>query len=162
MHILALSQLLTLLTLANGAPVIAKALIGARCSWPIDGGLRFIDGRPLLGGSKTIRGILLAVLATAAGAPVVGLDPGTGALVGAAAMVGDLASSFAKRRMNLPPSSRAIGLDQVPESLLPALACRGALSLTAMDIAAAVLIFFIGEIVLSRLLYKLHVRDRPY
>jgi hypothetical protein len=50
----------------------------------------------------------------------------------------------------------------VPESLLPLLACRTALSLNAIDITLAVAIFFAGELVLSRLLYKAHLRDEPY
>ena len=55
-----------------------------------------------------------------------------------------------------------MGLDQIPESLFPLLACRQVLSLTALDIIIATAIFFVGEIVLSRVLFKLHVRDRPY
>ncbi len=77
-------------------------------------------------------------------------------------MAGDLFSSFVKRRLNFPPSSQALGLDQVPESLFPLLACHDALSLMALDIALAVGIFFVGEIFLSRLLYKVHLRDEPY
>jgi hypothetical protein len=77
-------------------------------------------------------------------------------------MAGDLFSSFLKRRMDLPPSSRAIGLGQVPEALFPLLACREALSLTALDIASTVAVFFVGELLLSRLLYSVHLRDQPY
>ncbi len=77
-------------------------------------------------------------------------------------MAGDLFSSFVKRRLNFPPSSQAIGIDQVPESLLPMLACRDALALTAADIALGVGIFFVGELIVSRLLYRIHLRDRPY
>jgi hypothetical protein len=33
---------------------------------------------------------------------------------------------------------------------------------TGLDIAVTTLLFFVGELVLSRLLYKWHVRDRPY
>jgi len=50
----------------------------------------------------------------------------------------------------------------VPESLFPMLACRNVLSLAAGDIVLGVAIFFIGELVLSRLLYYLNFRDRPY
>ena len=78
------------------------------------------------------------------------------------AMAGDLFSSFVKRRLGLPPSSRALGLDQIPESLLPLLVCRQSLSLTALDIGLAVAIFFVGELGISRLLYKAHLRDEPY
>jgi CDP-2,3-bis-(O-geranylgeranyl)-sn-glycerol synthase len=102
------------------------------------------------------------VLVTAAGAPVVGLEWDIGVLVGGLAMAGDLASSFLKRRLDMPPSSRASGLDQVPESLFPLLACRNLLSLTIADIGACVALFFIGEVVLSRVLYALRLRDRPY
>ena len=155
-------QLLFLLMLANGTPVIAKKILGARLSYPLDGNLRFADRRPLLGRSKTVRGVVLAVLVTTGAAPVVGLSWITGLLVGSCAMAGDLISSFTKRRLDLPPSSRASGLDQIPEALLPLLACRSLLSLTAADIGLCVGLFFIGEVVFSRLLYLVRLRDRPY
>lgn len=155
-------QMLFLLLLANGAPVIAKKIMGSRCAWPLDGGLRFVDGRPLFGNSKTVRGIVFALLVTAAGAPLADLDWTLGLLAGTTAMVGDLCSSFTKRRLNMAPSSMAIGLDQIPESLFPLLACRSALSLTAIDIGAGVAVFLIGELLLSRLLFQAHIRDRPY
>ena len=162
MHPLLILQLMILLTLANGTPVVAKKLFGRRFAWPLDAGIQFLDGRPLLGPSKTIRGIALSLLVSAAGAPLIGLDAGIGAVVAGAAMAGDLVSSFVKRRLDLPPSSRATALDQIPESLLPLLACRGALSLTAADVVAGVSVFFVGEVILSRLLYRLRLRDRPY
>ncbi|WP_264715375.1 CDP-archaeol synthase [Limobrevibacterium gyesilva] len=162
MQMLLIIQLLFLLTLANGAPVIARKILGNRFAAPLDGGLVLPDGHPLFGASKTIRGIVAAVLATAAGAQLIGLGWQTGCLAGAAAMVGDLFSSFCKRRMDLPPSSRATGLDQIPESLFPLLACRLVLPVTVADIVACVVIFLVGEILLSRILYRLHVRERPY
>src|SRR5215469_17345383 len=162
MHPFTIGQLLFLLILASGTPVIAKKILGARCSYPLDCGLIFADGRPVLGGSKTIRGVLLALVVTSAGAPFVGLTWQVGLLVGSFAMAGDLFSSFCKRRLNLPSSSRASGLDQVPESLLPALACRNLLGLAPADVVAGIVLFFIGEVVLSRLLYAFRLRDRPY
>jgi CDP-2,3-bis-(O-geranylgeranyl)-sn-glycerol synthase len=68
---------------------------------------------------KTIRGIVLATLATAAAAAVLGLGWKCGGLVGIVAMAGGLLASFIKRRLGLAPSSQAIGLDQIPESLFP-------------------------------------------
>jgi len=155
-------RLLFLLTLANGTPLLAKKVLGNRFSRPLDSGARWHDGEPLFGASKTIRGIFLSILATAVGACLVGLGCKTGALIGSAAMSGDLFSSFLKRRMRLPASGRAVGLDQVPESLFPLLACRSALSLTVSDIAVIVLSFCLGDILISRLLYKVRLRDRPY
>jgi CDP-2,3-bis-(O-geranylgeranyl)-sn-glycerol synthase len=155
-------QLLILLMLANGTPVIAKKMLGLHYSYPLDGNLTFADGRPVFGRSKTIRGVVLAVVVTTASAPFLDLGWRIGLLVGSFAMAGDLFSSFCKRRLGLPSSSRASGLDQIPESLLPLLACRDLLALTAADIVACVVIFVIGEVVLSRLLYAFRLRDRPY
>jgi hypothetical protein len=155
-------QLLVLLMLANGTPLIAKKILDERLAYPLDGGVEFLDGRPLFGRSKTIRGVVLAVLVTTAGAPLIGLDWGIGALVGSLAMAGDLVSSFLKRRMALPPSSRASGLDQLPEALFPLLVCRNPLSLTIADIGVTAALFFIGEVLLSRVFYAFRLRDRPY
>jgi CDP-2,3-bis-(O-geranylgeranyl)-sn-glycerol synthase len=105
---------------------------------------------------------VLATLATAAAAGVLGLGWKVGALLGGVAMAGDLLASFIKRRLGLAPSSRAVGLDQIPESLLPLLAARLFLPLTVRDVAVATTLFFAGELIVSRLLYKWHVRDRPY
>jgi len=161
MQLLHILQLLVLMTLANGTPIVAKKVFGRRFSFPLDAGTIFFDGR-LFGPSKTIRGILISVLLTTASAPLIGLDLTIGAIVAGAAMAGDLFSSFVKRRLNFPPSSQALCLDQVPESLFPMLACRNALSLTIADIALGVGVFFIGELILSRLLYQVRVRDEPY
>ena len=89
-------QLSILLMLANGTPVVAKKSLGERFAYPLDRGVEFVDGRPLFGRSKTMRGVLLAVLMTMA------------------------------------------------------------------DIGAAAALFFIGEVLLSRLFYAVRLRDRPY
>ncbi len=162
MRALVVGQLLLLLALANGTPVIAKKLLGARLAWPLDAGLAWFDGRPLLGASKTLRGVVLAILVTGAGAPFIAIVPATGALIGAGAMAGDVLASFVKRRLGRAPSSRASGLDQIPEALLPLLACRGALALTWLEIAATVALFTVGEILISRPLYRARLRDKPY
>jgi CDP-2,3-bis-(O-geranylgeranyl)-sn-glycerol synthase len=155
-------KMLVLLTLANGTPVIAKDVLGDRLAAPIDRHWKLMDGSPLFGSSKTFRGLFLSLLVTSAGAPLIGISWKIGALTALSAMAGDLISSFLKRRMNLPTGSKATGLDQVPESLLPLLVCRSALSLTLLDIAATVALFFVGEVLLSRLLYLFHLRDQPY
>jgi CDP-2,3-bis-(O-geranylgeranyl)-sn-glycerol synthase len=162
MQLLHILQILVLLTLANGTPIVAKKVFGPRFTLPLDGGSTFYDGRPLFGPSKTVRGILTSIVITTAGAPLVGLDLTIGAIIASAAMAGDVFASFVKRRLNFPPSSQALGLDQVPESLFPILTCRDTFSLTIADIALGVALFFVGELILSRLLYRIHLRDRPY
>ena len=162
MHYAVLAQLLILLSLANGSPVIAKRIFADNYAAPVYGNTRFVDGRPLLGPSKTIRGIVISLVVTALGAIVLGLHFWIGLLVAGTSMAGDLFSSFLKRRFHLGPSSKATGLDQIPESLFPLLACGQMLSLTAMDVVVGTAIFFVGELALSRVLFRLHVRDRPY
>jgi len=162
MHYEVLAQVLILLSLANGSPVIAKRIFADNYAAPVDGNARFFDGRSLVGPSKTIRGIVISLLVTALGAILLGLQFWLGLLVAGSAMAGDLLSSFLKRRLHLVTSSKATGLDQIPESLFPLLACRAALPLTALDIAVGCAIFFAGQVLLSRLFFWLGVRDRPY
>jgi CDP-diglyceride synthetase len=162
MHFWLIGKILVLLALANGTPVITKDILGDRFASSLDGGIRFVDGRPLFGSSKTFRGIFLSLLVTSTYAALAGPSWEIGLLIASTAMAGDLFSSFLKRRINLRPGDRATGLDQIPESLFPFLACRDLLSLSVADIAIGVGIFFVGELVLSRLLYRFHLRDRPY
>ncbi len=162
MHVIPLLQILLLMLLANGAPVLAKRIFGRRCVYPADANVRCYDGRRLFGPSKTIRGIVAALVVTAIAAPLIGLSIWLGLIVAATAMAGDLLSSFTKRRLGRPASSRAIPIDQVPESLLPLLACYMVLDLTILDVLVGVLIFLIGGLLLSRVLFRLRVRDKPY
>ena len=77
-------------------------------------------------------------------------------------MVGDLFSSFLKRRLGFASADQAIGLDHIPESLLPLLACAFFLPLNLFDVLVATLIFVVGALLFSPLLFKLGIRDRPY
>ena len=88
MHYVALAQVLTLLALANGSPVIAKRIFGEHYAAPVDGNVRFIDGRPLIGLSKTIRGVVISLLVTTLGAIFLGLQFWLGLLVASTAMAG--------------------------------------------------------------------------
>jgi CDP-2,3-bis-(O-geranylgeranyl)-sn-glycerol synthase len=155
-------RLLLLLGVANSAPIAARRLLGDRWAAPLDGGLDFVDGRPLLGPGKTIRGVAAAVVATALASWALGMSPLLGALLGAVSMAGDALASFVKRRLGVAPSGRATGLDQVPESLLPLLAVQGMLDLSAVQILAVTIAFFILEIPLARWAFRLGLRERPY
>lgn len=161
-HAALIAQLLVLLTVANGTPVIAAKILGKTFPHPLDGNTTLSDGRALFGSSKTVRGVLLSILFTTACAPLIGFDWKVGALIACTAMIGDLLSSFVKRRLGMPDSSRFIGLDQIPESLFPLLASMLLLPVTPIDVAIATVIFLIGALGISRILYKLRIRDRPY
>lgn len=162
MHLWAVLQLLIVIAAANGAPVIAKKIFGDRYAQPLDGGAKFTDGRRVFGPSKTFRGLVAAVLAAAVAAPLVGLPLAVGVVAGAGAMTGDLISSFVKRRLGRAPSSRATGLDQIPESLIPMFLCAFLVGLSIVDIVLGTVAFMLGEMILSPLLYRLGIRSRPY
>lgn len=155
-------RLLLILGVANSAPILAKRLLGTRWALPLDGGCTFLDGRPLLGPSKTLRGLVASVLGAALAASVLDFSPATGAVMGAASMLGDALSSFVKRRLGIVSSGRATGLDQIPEALLPLLVVYTPLGLTPMEVAAITTAFFLLEMPAARLSFRLGLRDRPY
>ena len=158
----AIAESVALIGAANAAPVALKRFLADRYSQPVDNGLVLRDGHRLLGPSKTWRGIAIGILAPACLSPLISLPWQAGVLVGAAAMGGDCLSSFVKRRIGLAASSMALGLDQIPESLLPAISMRAYAQLSTIDILMVVLIFFLGELALSRVLFRLGLRERPY
>ena len=127
---------------ANGAPVLFG---GGR---PIDGGRTFLDGRPIFGPRKTVRGFLSGVLAGTVTGLLLGLSglepslPGAvlmGFLMGLGAMTGDLLGSFVKRRMDRPPGSPAPLLDQL-DFVLGALLFSLPYRPPSLDVLACVLI----------------------
>ena len=155
-------RILLLLGVANLAPILTARLLGARFGIPLDGGLILPDGRPLFGPGKTLRGVLAAILCTAIAAPLLATNALLGAALAAGAMAGDLLASFCKRRLGLTAHARAFGLDQVPEVLLPLLLLRPWLPLHWRDVGIVVLVFVLLDIVVSRVLYRLHIRQQPY
>jgi len=101
---------------ANGAPVLFG---GGR---PIDGGKAFLNGKPIFGPRKTIRGFISGILAGLATGLALGLIGLTGDLtegaimgflMGLGAMLGDLSGSFLKRRLNKPPGAPMPIIDQL-------------------------------------------------
>jgi len=161
-HALEIVQVLILIAAANGAPPLMARALRARAARPIDGGVVLQDGRPLLGGSKTWRGVASAVVLATCLAFLMGLPWWLGALVAASAMAGDGLSSFVKRRFGLEPSSMTLGLDQVPESLFPALVCATWLPLGPVDVVAIVLVFCAVELVASPFFFAVGLKNRPY
>jgi CDP-2,3-bis-(O-geranylgeranyl)-sn-glycerol synthase len=98
----------------------------------LDGGRKFIDGRPLLGKTKTIEGlfwgtvigIIIATIEMSAFPylpwelsdrilTIVPMTPMLGFLLGFGSMAGDSAGSFIKRRLNMRSGQSAPLLDQL-------------------------------------------------
>jgi CDP-2,3-bis-(O-geranylgeranyl)-sn-glycerol synthase len=155
-------QCLLLVVAANAAPVLVARLMGKTLIHPVDAGLVLPDGRRLLGPTKTLRGVAGALAATSLLGPAMGVPWPAGLAIGAAAMAGDLLSSFAKRRLGWPPSSRAAGLDQVPEALFPALAGTWLLELGLVDAIVVTAAFVAIDVSLSRVLCRLGLRRQPH
>ncbi|QSP96419.1 CDP-archaeol synthase [Marinobacter salinisoli] len=157
-----LLELFVMLVLANGAPVVAARLFRRKWAAPIDGGRLWSDGRRMLGKSKTWRGLVAGALSCALFSWAVGLGFVFGLLFGALGLLGDLLSSFSKRRMGLDSSARAVGLDQVPECLLPmVLAVFWGLASWGGTLAIVAL-FTAANILFSPLLYQLGIRRHPH
>ena len=104
----------------NFLPPLAAYVLGNRFNVAIDGGLRFIDGEPLLGPHKTVRGVLAALLGSFIFIPFLAtrswLDVPMAALL---ACLGDMTSSFIKRRLHLESGHESPLLDQAFEGLFP-------------------------------------------
>ena len=159
---LAMFDVLILIVIANGAPVIISRLLGDKLSTPVDLGYRLFDGQPILGDSKTWRGLIAALLATSSAAYILGYPVFIGLQVAVMAMLGDMFSSFIKRRFKKPSSSMVLVLDQVPESLFPLLLVRESFGLDYWSVMMLVALFIVVELSLSELLYRWGIRRHPY
>lgn len=155
-------QLLLLLVVANGTPILAASVFKDWGAHPLDGGRLLADGRRLLGDSKTWRGFLLAPLITGLVALALSLPASIGVTVGVGAMLGDLLSSFCKRRLRMASSSMALGLDQIPEALLPLLLVAEQLNLSWSAIGWTIISFIVVELLISPIFFWLGIRNRPY
>lgn len=102
---------------ANAAPVIFGG------GHPIDNGKKFLDGKPIFGPNKTVRGFIAGITigtligwAQEALAPNVGLEKGSlilGLALSLGAVTGDLIGSFVKRRLDLKPGAAFPISDQI-------------------------------------------------
>jgi CDP-2,3-bis-(O-geranylgeranyl)-sn-glycerol synthase len=148
-------QILFLVVWANAAPVLTRLLLGHRLDCPLDGGLILADGRPLLGTSKTWRGLAAAILTTPLLSVILGLSWIIGLVVAVGAMLGDVIASFIKRRMGRRPSEPVFLLDQIPEALIPVLALQGVLGLSLVQVAIVVIAFTLIDFALTPLARRL-------
>lgn len=157
-----LFKLLLLIIIANGAPILIYVLLKNNFNLAVDFGKKLPDRQRVFGRSKTWRGIFASIIATAIAAWLLGYSPQTGMWVAGYAILGDLLSSFIKRRMALAASSKAPLLDQIPESLFPALMLRQTFNLDTFAVLLLVSLFIITELAISKLLYSWGLRRRPY
>jgi CDP-2,3-bis-(O-geranylgeranyl)-sn-glycerol synthase len=130
---------------ANGAPVVLSHFYRGVLH-PIDGGRAWRDGRRLLGNSKSVEGFLAGVVAGSAAGfleAIFAADPALtiarGFVLSVGAMLGDLAGSFAKRRLGLEPGAPAPLLDQL-DFLLVAVGLAYALGMADISLTGFTLL----------------------
>jgi CDP-2,3-bis-(O-geranylgeranyl)-sn-glycerol synthase len=145
-----LISLLMVVTANSAAWAVARAC-GALWNAPLDFGRSLRDGTPLLGSHKTWRGLIAAAAACGLVAQLVGLGFPLGAVFGTLAMLGDAASSFVKRRLRRPPGHEALGLDQVPEALLPLLVFSRPLGLGVVESFVVAAVFAVLDVAATKL-----------
>lgn len=155
-------KLFFMLVLANGAPVVAAKIFRHRWSAPVDAGLQWFDGRPLLGRTKTWRGVFAGALCCTVFSVAVGYGAAFGLFFGVLALVGDLLSSFIKRRFGLVSSARMPWLDQVPEATLPMLMAMGCGLVNIWTVLFVVVFFTLTNMWVSPFLYRLGIRGQPH
>lgn len=147
---------------ANAVPVIAGG------GYPLDLGRNFLDGKPIFGRNKTVRGFIAGLLA-GVGAGLVetfafGFPPLFGVVVSLGALVGDLCGAFLKRRLGIVPGGLLPVVDQVDFVLGAVLfALPLGLSFMSWELVVAVLVITPPVHLLTNFLaYKLGLKKNPW
>ncbi|CAK0774065.1 CDP-archaeol synthase [Gammaproteobacteria bacterium] len=140
--------LILFLVWANFAPFLVGLWLGERWGTPVDFGRKWWDGLPVFGSHKTWRGIATSIVGSALAAPLmIDVSWWAGAVAGGLAMVGDLVTSFLKRRLHDPEGEDVPAVDQVLEGILPASFTGWQMGLSPVSVVFAVLLFVpLGEI----------------
>ncbi len=116
-----LFTILLFLLWVNTLPPLATMACNKRWDRPLDNGISWLDGRPLLGSHKTLRGLLTSLLGGTALFPLLGWSWQIALTASVLAMAGDLFSSFLKRRGHVSSGHDVLIFDHLLESLLPSL-----------------------------------------
>jgi CDP-2,3-bis-(O-geranylgeranyl)-sn-glycerol synthase len=142
--------------IANATPVVLSG------GGPLDRGRNWIDGKPLFGDHKTLRG---TVSGLAAGF-LIGLAQGSplrGALLSIGAIGGDLIVSFFKRRMNLEPGALLPIADQMGFIILAVILVGFTEPVPRWDQAVGILVATLPIHYLSNLLaWGLKLKSNPW
>ena len=135
----------------------------------MDMGKKFSDGRRILGDGKTTRGFagglivgtIVGLLQGIAEAPL-GEHLLLGFLLALGALLGDLVSSFIKRRLDIERGGAAPGLDQLGFAVVALILATPVKVLTWQAIAVILIITPPIHLATNFVGYKLGLKSRPY
>ncbi len=156
------ARALLLVIAANSAPVLSAWLLHRRFDRPIDAGVTLPDGRALFGAHKTWRGLIAGTLAAALTGALLRVGVLTGAAFGLLTLLGDLLSSFLKRRLGQASGRSAPLIDQLPEALLPMLVLAAPLGLSVAEICGTVIAFTVLDLLAAAVLDRGRLPNRQH
>lgn len=167
--------------IANVAPVFAaKAPVLAKWNTPIDFGAKF-NGKPLLGTHKTVRGLLVGVLAgtlvflaqtemygsfgwareISGGLDYSELSIALGLLLSFGALFGDMVKSFAKRQIGVPAGKSWFPFDQTDYIFGGLLLSTIVVSLSLVDYIYILIVWFVMHLLSSYIGYRIKLKSDP-
>lgn len=140
----------------NLVPPLMAFFLGTTCETPIDRGKIFLDGKPILGPHKTFRGFIGAIVVGTLVAPILGFSLADGCILAFLSMLGDLASSFVKRRFGFLSGTVVVGWDQFFECAIPGLVWKYQSGISWIFLIFGILLFCVaaykGSIFFKRIL----------
>jgi CDP-2,3-bis-(O-geranylgeranyl)-sn-glycerol synthase len=147
---------------ANAMPVLAG---GGR---PLDFGRKFIDGKPILGQNKTLRGffagLIVGTLVGLGETALFGYNILFGLALSIGALFGDLAGAFLKRRLGIAPGGLLPVIDQI-DFALGAVLLSLLVSPPAMTVELFVMVLVITlpiHLITNLAAYKLGLKSNPW
>lgn len=155
---------------ANCTPIIAaKIPVLKHWSYPIDFYKTF-RGKRILGDHKTIRGLVIGILAAIATVAiqqyiykVVAINPivfGTSCAIGA--LGGDMIKSFFKRQIGIASGKKWFPFDQIDYIIGGILATSFFVTLSFFQYTLITIVWFILHIIFSKIGYFLKLKSVPY
>ncbi len=154
-------KILILLWSINLTPVLLAMLFEEKWDTPLDRGILFRDGKPLLGSHKTIRGAGGGIIAGVAVGFVLGVPLWTALWAGILSMSGDLLNSFLKRRVNMFDGADFPVMDQLFEGAFPLIVIVPAYSLSFAQSFWLIVVFIITAYVGAQFLTRV-LRTEPF
>ena len=140
---------------SNAAPV---ALGGGP---PLDGGGKWLDGKPFLGSHKTLRGSIVGILAglligVLQGNPLAGITQGIGAILG------DLLSSFLKRRWDVAPGESSPLLDQLDFILVAIILSQPFTRASITEMIIIIIVTIPIHYMMNYISWRMKMKDHPW